>query len=69
MKTIVEHFQIGCVADGFDTESISHAVTQLVSKLRSKEAMMLSTQLNRCAKEVSAEVEDKEFLKLLGLML
>jgi glycosyltransferase involved in cell wall biosynthesis len=69
MKTIVEHFQIGCVADGFDTESVSQAVKELISKLKSEEATALSTQLNLCAREVSAEVEDKEFLKLLGLML
>jgi len=65
LKSIVEEFEIGCVADGFDTESISQAVKQLVSKLKSEEAVKLSTQLNLCAKEVSAEVEDEEFLKLL----
>jgi glycosyltransferase involved in cell wall biosynthesis len=69
LKTIVEEFEIGCVADGFDTESISQAVTELISKLKSEEAMALSTQLNLCAREVSAEAEDEEFLKLLSLKI
>jgi glycosyltransferase involved in cell wall biosynthesis len=69
MKRIVEEFQIGCVADGFDCESISEAIMQLVTILKGKEAVTLSTQLNLCAKKVSAEVEDEEFLKLLSTKL
>jgi len=69
MKRIVEEFQIGCVAERFDSESIAKAIMQLVSKLRSQEAETLATQLNLCAKAVSAEVENEEFLKLLSLKI
>ena len=69
MKRIVEGFQIGCVAEGFDSESISEAITQLVTILRGRETARLSTQLNLCAKEVSAEIENEEFLKLLSAKL
>lgn len=66
MKDIVEEFGIGFVADGFDSESISQAITNLITQLGSQEAPRLATQLNLCAKEFSAEVEDKKFLKLLS---
>jgi glycosyltransferase involved in cell wall biosynthesis len=69
MKRIVEEFQIGCVAERFDSESIAEAIKQLVSKLRSQDAETLATQLNLCAKAVSAEVENEEFLKLLSLKI
>jgi hypothetical protein len=69
MKRIVEEFQIGCVAERFDSESIAEAIKQLVSILRSQEAETLATQLNLCAKAVSAEVENEEFLKLLSLKI